>query len=430
MSAMNRVSTLVGHVQPSVGSTSSVAAAPTANALGKVGVKRDDDVVIVSALRTAIGRARRGAFKNTYVEELLAPVLKATLERTKVDPKSLGDIVVGSVLGVGTQRANECRIASFLAGIPEEVPVHILNRQCSSGLQSIASVASSIKAGYYDVGLAAGVESMSLGAFMWEGSLNPKVFLNPQAKSCLLPMGQTSENVAERYGVTRKEQDEFSVRSHKNAAAATASGRFKDEIIPVTVKVKDPKTGAETEVVVDKDEGFRADTTFEGLSKLKPAFKPGGATTAGNSSQVSDGAAAVLLMTRAKAKALGLPIKGVFRSFAAVGCDPAVMGIGPAVAIPPAVQQAGLSLNDIDLFEINEAFASQAVFSVKKLGIDVNKVNVNGGAIAIGHPLGCTGSRQTATLLSEMAKRKAKYGVVSMCIGSGMGAAAVYEYEN
>jgi len=273
------------------------------------------------------------------------------------------------------------------------------------------------------------VESMSLSPFRWEGSMNPRVFLNKQAKDCLLPMGITSENIVERYGVTRKEQDELSAMSHKRAAAALKSGRFKDETVPVTTTVKDEKTGASKEITVSQDEGVREDTTVESLGRLAPAFKKGGTTTAGNSSQVSDGAAAVLLMKRATATKLNLPVLGAFRAFAVTGVDPDVMGIGPATAIPEAVKKAGLKLEDIDLFEINEAFASQATFCVKKLGLSMDKVNVNGGAIALGHPLGCTGARQTATLLHEMAKRKSKYGVVSMCIGSGMGAAAVYERD-
>ncbi len=329
-------------------------------------------------------RARRGGLAQVPVEEMLATVLKATVARTKIDPKLVGDIVVGTVLGGGSQRANECRIAAFLAGFPEEVPVHILNRQCSSGLQALASVAAAITAGYYEVGLACGVESMSLSAFAWEGSMNPKVFLNQQAKDCLLPMGITSENVASRYGVSRREQDEFAVSSHAKAAAAIQGGKFKKEIVPVATKVKDPKTGQERSVLVDTDDGVRADTTLELLSKLKPAFSATGTTTAGNASQVTDGAAAVLAMKRSTAKRLGLPILGVFRSFAVVGCPPDVMGIGPAVAIPPALRAAGLGVTDVDVYEINEAFASQAVYCIKKLGIPIDRCNPNGGAIALG----------------------------------------------
>jgi len=242
-------------------------------------------------------------------------------------------------------------------------------------------------------------------------------------------MGITSENVAARFGVTRKDQDEFSVQSHKKAAEAIKAGKFKNEIVPVKTKVKDPKTGAERDIIFDTDEGVRADTTFEGLSKLKPAFTKDGSTTAGSSSQVSDGAAAVLATKRSIAEKLGLPILGVFRAFSCVGVEPDVMGIGPAVAIPDLLKKAGLKPDDIDVYEVNEAFASQALYSIRKVGLPMDRVNPNGGAIALGHPLGCTGARQVSTLLNELHRRKARYGVTSMCIGSGMGAAALFEVE-
>lgn len=387
--------------------------------------KSDNDVVIVAAFRTAIANARRGPFAEAHIEDMLTPVLKAVLEKSKIDPALIGDIVVGNVLGSSVQRANQSRIAAFMAGIPDSVPVHTVNRQCSSGLQALAHVAAGIKAGYYDVGIGAGVESMTSASpqGMWEGSVNPKIFLNEQAKACLLPMGITSENVSKKYGITRQEQDALAVQSHARAHAAIKSGRFKDEIVPVTVTVKGKQ------VVFDTDSGVRPETTMESLSKLKPAFDPKGATTAGSSSQVSDGAAAVLAMSRKKARELGLPILGVFRSYAVSGCAPEIMGIGPALAIPAALKQAGLSTKDIDLYEINEAFASQAVMSVKTLGLSWDNVNVNGGALALGHPLGCTGARMVATLLNELDKRKKRWGVISMCIGSGMGAAAVLERE-
>ncbi|KAI7840879.1 hypothetical protein COHA_005409 [Chlorella ohadii] len=388
-----------------------------------------DDVVIVSACRTALCKAKRGGFKDTPVDDLIAAVLKDTIRRTGVEPEAVGDVCFGSVMGPSSQRANECRIAMFLAGFPNSVPVHTVNRQCSSGLQAIAEVAASIRAGYYTIGIAGGVESMTTNPMAWEGAINPRVAENQCAQDCLLPMGITSENVAAQYGVSRETQDKFAARSHALAAAAQAAGRFKDEIVPVQTVLKDPKTGEERRVVIDADDGIRPGTTPASLGQLRPVFKKGGSTTAGNSSQVTDGAAAVMLMTRQEAAKRGLPILGIFRSFAAVGVPPAVMGIGPAVAIPAAVEMAGLTLDDIDVYEINEAFASQATYSVDKLGIDLDKVNPNGGAIALGHPLGCTGARQTATLLYEMQRRgkAARFGVVSMCIGSGMGAAAVFE---
>ncbi|KAL2642271.1 hypothetical protein R1flu_009858 [Riccia fluitans] len=389
----------------------------------------DDDIVIVSAYRTALTKARRGGFKDTPAEDMLAPVLKAVVESVGINPAELGDIVVGSVLAPGSQRATECRMASFFAGFPETVPLRTVNRQCSSGLQAIADVAASIKAGFYDVGIGAGVESMTRDAMAFDGQVNPKVESCQSAADCMLPMGITSENVAARFQVTREDQDRAALVSHQRAAAATAEGRFKDEIIPVQTKIVDPKTGEEKPVVIAVDDGIRPNASLGDLAKLKPVFKKDGTTTAGNSSQVTDGAAAALLMKRGMAVKRGLPILGVFRSFAAVGVDPAIMGVGPAVAIPAAVKQAGLELSDIDLFEINEAFGSQFVYCSRLLDLDMEKVNVNGGAMAIGHPLGCTGARATATLLHEMKRRgkDCRYGVVSMCIGTGMGAAAVFE---
>ncbi|CAI0380399.1 unnamed protein product [Linum tenue] len=388
-----------------------------------------DDVVIVAAHRTALCKSKRGSFKDTFADDLLAPVLKAVIERTNLNPSEVGDIVVGTVLAPGSQRASECRMAAFYAGFPETVPVRTVNRQCSSGLQAVADVAAAIKAGFYDIGIGAGLESMTVNPMAWDGDVNPKVKTFEQAQNCLLPMGVTSENVAHRFSVTRKEQDEAAVDSHRKAAAATAAGKFRDEIIPVSTKLVDPKTGDEKPITVAVDDGIRPNASVADLARLKPVFKKDGTTTAGNSSQVSDGAGAVLLMRRSVAMQKGLPILGVFRSFSAVGVDPAIMGVGPAVAIPAAVKAAGLELEDIDLFEINEAFASQFVYCRKKLGLDPEKINVNGGAMAIGHPLGATGARCVATLLHEMKRRgrDSRFGVVSMCIGTGMGAAAVFE---
>ncbi|KAK6937665.1 Thiolase, N-terminal, partial [Dillenia turbinata] len=363
-----------------------------------------DDVVIVAAYRTAICKANRGGFKDTYADDLLATVLKALLEKTNLNPSEVGDIVVGTVLAPGSIRAMECRMAAFYAGFPETVPIRTVNRQCSSGLQAVADVAAAIKAGFYDIGIGAGLESMTvdhMGKATRQTIVNPKVELFSQARDCLLPMGITSENVAERYGVTRQEQDQAAVQSHLRAAAAAASGRFKDEIVPVSTKIVDPKTGVEKPVVISMDDGIRPNANMSDLAKLKPAFKKDGSTTAGNASQVSDGAGAVLLMKRSLALQKGLPILGVFRTFAAVGVDPAVMGIGPAAAIPVAVKSAGLEVDDIDLFEINEAFASQYVYCCKKLELDPEKVNVNGGAMAFGHPLGATGSGMGAAAVFE-----------------------------
>lgn len=389
----------------------------------------EDDVVIVAAYRTAICKAKRGAFKDTLPDDLLASVLKAVIEKTNVPPSEVGDIVVGTVIAPGSERAIECRMAAFYAGFPDTTPLRTVNRQCSSGLQAVADVAAYIKAGFYDIGIGAGLECMSRDNVTRPSKINPKLETFEQARDCLLPMGITSENVALRFGVTRQEQDQAAVESHKRAAAATASGKFKEEIIPVSTKFVDPKTGEEKNIIVSVDDGIRPNTNLTDLAKLKPAFQKDGSTTAGNASQVSDGAAAVLLMKRRVAVQKGLPILGIFRSFVAVGVDPAIMGVGPAFAIPPAVKSAGLDLNDINLFEINEAFASQYVYCCKKLALDPRKVNVNGGAIALGHPLGATGARCVATLLNEMKRRgkDCRFGVISMCIGSGMGAAAVFE---
>lgn len=385
-----------------------------------------DDIMIVRTKRTALGRARKGCLNNTAPCDMLAPVFKDIL--VGVDPALVGDVVVGSVLGVGSLRASECRMAGFLAGIPQSVPVRLVNRQCSSGLQAIADVAGAIRAGFIEVGIAAGVESMSTDnmANIGKGLKIPdSVKTNSNALSCLLPMGVTSENVAAKFGISRADQDKLAVMSHARAAAAQQ--KFKSEIVPVPTMWKDPNTGKAQFRVADRDDGVREGTSMESLKKLRAVFKKGGSTTAGNASQMTDGASACLMMKRSKAEELGLSCMGRFTSFSVVGVDPKIMGIGPAAAIPAACEQQGISLADVDLWEINEAFASQATYCVNKLGLDWNRVNVNGGAIALGHPLGCTGVRMATTLLHEMARRGDTRGVVSMCIGSGMGAAGIFE---
>ncbi|XP_005096572.1 3-ketoacyl-CoA thiolase B, peroxisomal [Aplysia californica] len=390
-------------------------------------LNKPDDIVIVAARRTPIAKAKRGSFKDTLNDDLLAAVFKAVISDSKINPEDIGDICVGCVLD--KQAATVARLAQFYSGIPEDVPVYSTNRQCSSGLQAVMNVAGNIRNGAYSIGLAGGVESMTrqYGSSAAGFEVNPRVGDLQVTQDVLLPMGITSENVAAKYGVTRKEQDEFALLSQQKAMQAAKQGLFDAEIIPVTTTVTD-KNGDERTVTVSKDEGIRP-TTIEGLTKLKPAFKENGTTTAGNSSQVSDGAAAVLVMTRQEAARRSLPILGVIRSYAVKGCPPDVMGIGPAVAIPLALEKAGLTVNDIDIYEINEAFASQAVYCVKKLGIPIERVNPKGGAIALGHPLGCTGARQFSTLLHELKRRgKRSCGVISMCMGTGMGAAAVLEY--
>jgi len=389
----------------------------------------DDDVVICAAYRTPITKARKGGFKDTTPDALLAAVLKGTVERSGVDATKIGDVVVGNVLQGGAG-ALTSRMAGFVAGIPEDVPLVAINRQCSSGLQAVANVAASIKAGFYDIGIGAGVESMTVNTMMDSvpKAINPEVFNNTKAQECMIPMGNTSENVAAKYGISRATQDAFAALSHNKAEAAQAAGWFDAEIIPVTTTINN-KDGEETTVTISKDDGIRAGMKPEALAKLKPAFDANGSTTAGNSSQVSDGAAAVLVASRSAAKKYGLPIIGTFKSFACVGCPPDVMGIGPAVAIPAVLAKAGKTVADVDIFEVNEAFASQATYCVDKLNIPADKVNPKGGAIAFGHPLGATGARQVATLLHELHRTGKKSGVISMCIGTGMGAAAYIEAE-
>jgi len=385
--------------------------------------KEPEDVVVVSALRTPICKARRGALRNVTPDDLLCAVLRSTLSSTGLSPALLGDVAVGNVQQAGSY-AGPARMAALRAGIPASVPLHAINRQCASGLQAVASVAAAIAAGHISIGIAAGVESMSCGGGASPAEMPPcnlnEILAHPLAAECLVPMGMTAENVAERYGVTRLEQDRMAASSHAKALAAQAGGRFSDEIVPITLE-----DGAQ----VTADDGPRKDSTLERLAALPAVFKEGGTVTAGSSSQVSDGAAAVLLMSRRTAEALGLRPLGTLRSYRVVGVQPEEMGIGPAAAVPAALDAAGVDMQSVDIFELNEAFAAQAVYCVKKLGIPEEKLNPNGGAIALGHPLGCTGARQVATLLHELRRSKKRFGVVTMCIGTGMGAAALFEAD-
>ncbi|OJT08574.1 3-ketoacyl-CoA thiolase, peroxisomal [Trametes pubescens] len=399
---------------------------PKARALAQ----NDDDIVIVAAVRSAITKAKKGGFKDTRPEEILSGILRAVYTKAGINPALIGDITVGNVLPAGGG-ASAARMAALASGIPNTVPISTTNRQCASGLQAVNIIANQIASGQIDIGIGAGVESMTFG---YGGGAMPDGFSDvvlscKEAEDCLLPMGLTSENVASDYGISRAVQDAFAAKSFQKAAAAQKAGKFKDEIVPLKVKWVDPKTEEEKEIVVANDDGVRDGVTAESLGRLKPAFKKDGATHAGNASQVSDGAAAVLLARRSAAKKLGLPIVGKFVSAAYVGVPPRIMGVGPAFAIPKVLETTGLSLDDIDFFEINEAFASQAVYSVEKLGIPAEKVNVHGGAIAIGHPLGCTGSRQVATGLNIAKQTGTKIFITSMCIGSGMGMAAVFVSE-
>uniref|UniRef100_A0A8D2H766 acetyl-CoA C-acetyltransferase n=2 Tax=Urocitellus parryii TaxID=9999 RepID=A0A8D2H766_UROPR len=356
---MWRLQVVLGHLTGRPESGPALQAAPSYSSFPQASAA---DVVVVHGRRTAIGKAGRGGFKDTTPDELLSAVLTAVLQDVKLRPEQLGDISVGNVLQPGAG-AIMARIAQFLR-----------------------------------------VESMSLANRGNPGNITSRLLENEKARDCLIPMGITSENVAEKFGISREKQDTFALASQQKAARAQSRGCFRAEIVPVTTTIHDDK-GIKKSITVSQDEGIRPNTTLEGLAKLKPAFKDGGSTTAGNSSQVSDGAAAVLLARRSKAEELGLPILGVLRSYAVVGVPPDVMGIGPAYAIPAALEKAGLTVNDVDIFEINEAFASQAVYCVEKLGIPPEKVNPLGGAVALGHPLGCTGARQVITLLNELKRR-------------------------
>ncbi|KZV62223.1 acetyl-CoA acetyl transferase [Peniophora sp. CONT] len=392
--------------------------------------QKDNDVVIVSAVRTAVTKGKKGGFKDTRPEELLSGVLRAAYTRANVDPKLIEDIIVGNVLPPGGG-ATAARMAMIHAGLPIDTPIATVNRQCSSGLTAVNEIAGQIISGQIDIGIGAGVESMTFGygAGAQPDGFSEAVLSNPDAEDCLLPMGITSENVAEDYGITRATQDAFSAKSFQKAAAAQKAGKFKDEIVPLTVKFVDPKTEEEKTVVVDQDDGIRAGVTAESLAKLKPVFKANGTTHAGNASQVSDGAAAVILARRSVAKKLGLPILGKFVGASVVGVPPRIMGVGPAFAIPKLLQRLGVSKDEVDFYEINEAFASQAIYSIDKIGIPYEKVNINGGGISIGHPLGCTGARQIATGLNIAKQTGGKIFVTSMCIGSGMGMAAMFVSE-
>jgi acetyl-CoA acyltransferase 1 len=426
---MERVETIAAHLSANPVTAKGASQTQT---FGKVGSKNASDVVIVAACRTAICKANKGKFKDTTPDDLLAPVLEEVLKRAKVPATVLGDVIVGNVSTMGAY-AMPARAAQLRAGYPAEVPLRTVNRQCSSGLQAVASIASEIAAGYIDAGIGAGVESMTMGGAPGDPSTLPPfnmsaVFDHPLAAQCLNSMGETSEKVAEKFGISREKQDTLAVKSHAKAVNAIKKGLFKEEIVPVKVTVKDAD-GNEKEVVVSEDEGPREGTNLEGLGKLKAAFRKGGSTTAGNASQVSDGAAAVLLMRRSEAEKYGAPVLGVFRGFKVSGLAPEIMGIGPALAIPDLLKDVGLGIKDVDVFEINEAFGSQAAYCVEKLGIPEEKLNPLGGAIALGHPLGCTGARQVSTLLYNLRRTKQKTGVVSMCIGTGMGAAAIFEAQ-
>ncbi|MFF0829059.1 acetyl-CoA C-acetyltransferase [Brevibacillus sp. NPDC003359] len=388
------------------------------------------EAVIVAGARTAIGKSKKGSLKDFHPVDMGAAVVSDLLRRVpQLDPADIEDIIIGTAVPEAEQGMNMARLIGLRAGLPTNVSGITINRFCSSGLQTIAYAAQQIMVGSSDVVVAGGVESMSLVPM-----LGHKIALNPTLvetkPEAYMSMGHTAEEVAKRYNISREDQDAFALQSHQRATAAITSGKFQDEIVPLTVKQHFVDEAGKVHVqerIFDKDEGARADSTMEALAKLKPVFHVQGSVTAGNSSQTSDGAAAVLVMSAEKAAELGVEPIAKFRSFTVGGVDPDVMGIGPVVAIPKALKLAGISLEDVDLFELNEAFASQSIAVIRELGLDPEKVNVNGGAIALGHPLGCSGAKLTVQLLNEMKRRGGKYGVVTMCIGGGMGAAGVFE---
>lgn len=388
------------------------------------------EAVIVAGARTAVGKAGRGSLRHVRPDDLAAAVVADLLRRVpEADPKQIEDVVLGCAFPEGEQGMNLARVVALRAGLPTDVPGMTVNRFCSSGLQTISIAAEKIMCGFADIMIAGGVESMSIVP-MGGYKPAPNPYLMDHLPEVYMSMGHTAEEVAKRYHVTREDQDHFALASHQKATAAIGQGKFKEEIVPLKVKEQVFAENGKlqvTERTFDTDEGPRPDTSLEVLGKLRPVFHVNGTVTAGNSSQTSDGAAAVMLMSREKAEQLGIKPLAVFRGFMLGGVDPDVMGIGPVAAVPKLLEKTGVRLQDIDLVELNEAFASQSVAVIRELGLDPEKVNVNGGAIALGHPLGCSGAKLTVTILGELARRNQRYGLVTMCIGGGMGAAGLIE---
>ena len=388
--------------------------------------------VIVSAARTAVGKAPRGTLRTTRPEEMAAATVRAVLERAPaVDAADIDDVILGCAMPEAEQGMNVARIASLRAGLPVEVPAQTVNRFCSSGLQTIALAAQQIMSGMGEAVIAGGVETMSQVP-MSSNKFMANPTLAKEHPGVYIGMGQTAENLARQYEVTREEQDAFALRSHQRAAAAQDAGKFDDEIVPLEVEITLGEGGSVQtyRTTFDRDEGIRRDSSVEALARLRPVFHAQGTVTAGNSSQTSDGSAAILVMSEEKAERLGLEPMARFRSFAVAGVAPELMGIGPVTAVPKALKLAGVSIDEIDLVELNEAFAVQALAVIRELGLDEDRVNVNGGAIALGHPLGCTGAKLTVQMLHELVRQDKQLGLVTMCIGGGMGAAGVLERLN
>ena len=387
------------------------------------------EAVLVSSVRTPVGRAFKGTLRATRPDELAAIAIKGALERVpQLDPKEIEDVILGCAMPEAEQGMNVARIAALRAGLPVETSAITINRFCSSGLQAIAMAAERIGSGGADVMVAGGTESMTMIP-MGGNKISPNPWLVDHYPDAYLSMGLTAERVAGRFGITREQADEFSLNSHQKALAAIEAGKFSDETVAVPVSFTTPNGSKpkRQEAVFTVDEGPRADTSLEALAALKPAFHVKGTVTAGNSSQMSDGAAAAIVMSAEQAQALGITPLARYVAFATAGYKPEEMGLGPVFAIPKALKLAGLKLSDIDVIELNEAFAAQSLAVIREAGLDPGRVNPNGGAIALGHPLGCTGAKLTATLIREMKRRKARYGLVTMCVGGGMGAAGIFE---
>jgi len=388
-----------------------------------------NEAVIVSGVRTAMGKGRKGSLRGARPDDLAARVLAEVVDRTPgLEPKDVDDVLLGCAIPEEEQGMNFARLASLRAGLPTSVPAATINRFCSSGLQTIAMASDAIRCGHADVVLAGGAESMSRVAMFSRAYPNPEFAVD--WPDVYLGMGLTAENLAKRYGLGREDADRFSVASHEKALRAIEAGKFADEIVPYEVESRTPEAGGTVGVaksLFSRDECPRPGTTLEGLAKLRPVFAARGTVTAGNASQMSDGAAALVVMSTKRAEAMGLRPLAALRAFAVAGVDPEIMGLGPVEAIPKALRMAGLHLDDIDLIELNEAFAVQALSVMKQLELAEEKVNVNGGAVALGHPLGCTGARLTVSALNELERRQGRYALVTMCIGGGMGAAGIFE---
>ncbi|OJD34376.1 acetyl-c-acyltransferase [Diplodia corticola] len=414
--ATERLKSIVSHISPAK------------TGIAHITQKNPDDVVITLAIRTPLTKGKKGGLKDTPLEGIMLKILEQVVAKSKLDPALVEDICVGNVSDA--KAAYYIRAAMLAAGFPNTTAGSSVNRFCSSGLKAVQDIANAISAGNIEVGVGMGVESMTMGGDRLERPFWGEVLKNQEASDCMQPMGQTSENVGKDFNISREEQDRFAAESYRRAEVAQKAGWFDDEIAPISVTVKDPNTGEEKKVTLSKDEGPRYGTTFESLQKIKPAFLPhGDRSHAGNSSQVTDGAAAVLLMKRSRAEQLGQPILGKYVAATVAGLAPRIMGIGPSIAIPKLLTQLNISIDDVDVVEINEAFASMAVYCKDTLKIPHEKLNIRGGAIALGHPLGCTGARQIVTGLSECRRQKKKILLTSMCIGTGMGMAGLFVNE-